>query len=335
MIIKTENLSKTFVTHRKKPGLVGSVKSLFYREWIYKKALDSLYLEVQEGEILGLIGANGAGKTTLVKMLSGIMPPTLGDATVLGYRPWERSNDFLRQMALIMGQKAQLWWDLPAADSFALLKEIYSIDTRIYKKSLQYLIETLGVQEQIFTQVRRLSLGERMKMELIASLLHQPKVIFLDEPTIGLDLTSQMAIRKFLKEYRQEFKPAIILTSHYMEDIENLCERIVIIKEGCKIYDGSLSQIAQSANEQRTITFIFEESLYIDKSEFEQNALFGLEGLEIIDFQFPVLKIKSNKFLVTKIVLDLMSRYQIRDIDFLQDDISVIIESLIRSGKIQ
>jgi len=231
-MIHVQNLTKTFRVHRKEPGLMGSLRSLFRRQWIDKHALKGVSLEVNAGEIVGLVGANGAGKTTLVKTLAGIIHPTAGDAQILGYTPWERRNEFRRQIALIMGQKAQLWWDLPADDCFLLLQEIYRLPDKEFRRNLDYLVEALGVTDQLNIQIRRLSLGERMKMELVAALLHQPKIVFLDEPTIGLDLTAQRAIRNFILEYRREHQPAMILTSHYMEDIERLCERIVIINEG-------------------------------------------------------------------------------------------------------
>jgi ABC-2 type transport system ATP-binding protein len=238
----------------KEPGLKGSVKALFRRKSVTKDALKSVNLEIKQGEIIGLIGANGAGKTTLVKILAGIVHPTSGDATVLGYRPWERNNEYRKQMSLIMGQKAQVWWDLPALDSFILLKEIYQIDDVTYKRNIEFLAETLMVKDQLKTQVRKLSLGERMKVELMAALLHNPKVIFLDEPTIGLDISAQKAVREFLKSYQKEYKPITILTSHYMEDIKELCPRIVIIKEGEFVYDGALSQIQRLMGDEKCLS---------------------------------------------------------------------------------
>lgn len=242
-MIKVENLSKDFIIHRKEPGLIGSFKSLIKREKIIKKAIKDISLQINQGEIIGLIGSNGAGKTTLVKILAGIIHPTAGSVDVLGFNPWDRDNRYREQMSLIMGQKAQLWWDLPAADGFLLLKEIYRIDDKTYQERLEYLSTSLGIKHELNTQVRKLSLGERMKVELIAALLHSPKVVFLDEPTIGLDLSAQKAVRKFIKEYRKEFNPIMILTSHYMDDIEELCERIVIMKEGQFVYDGSIKEV--------------------------------------------------------------------------------------------
>jgi ABC-2 type transport system ATP-binding protein len=261
-MIKVKNLRKSFTSHVKEPGLKGSLSALIKRKTIVKEALKSVNLEIQQGEILGLIGANGAGKTTLVKILSGIVHPTDGDATVLGFRPWERSNEYRRQMSLIMGQKAQVWWDLPALDSFILLREIYQIPEKIYQQNLEFLADTLMIKDQLKTQVRKLSLGERMKVELMAALLHRPKVIFLDEPTIGLDMSAQKAVREFLKNYQKEFKPITILTSHYMEDIKELCPRIVIIKEGEFVYDGALSSIQKLMGDEKCLTVTTREKTF-------------------------------------------------------------------------
>ena len=261
-MIKVENLRKTFESHVKDPGLKGSIKALFKREKKIKEALKSVSLEIKQGEIIGLIGANGAGKTTLVKILSGIVHPTSGDATVLGFKPWERNNEYRKQMCLIMGQKNQVWWDLPALDSFILLKEIYQIPDALYKKNVEFLADTLMVKDQLKTQVRKLSLGERMKIELMAALLHQPKVIFMDEPTIGLDISAQKAVREFMKNYQREFKPMTILTSHYMEDIKELCPRIVIMKQGEFVYDGALSQVQRMLGDEKCLTVTTKEKVF-------------------------------------------------------------------------
>ncbi len=261
-MIKVTGLRKTFTSHKKEPGLKGSIKALVIRENVVKDALKSVNLEIQQGEIVGLIGANGAGKTTLVKILAGIVHPTSGEATVLGYKPWERSNEYRKQMCLIMGQKNQVWWDLPALDSFLLLKEIYEIEDSRYKKNVEFLAETLMVQDHLKTQVRKLSLGERMKIELMAALLHDPKVIFLDEPTIGLDISAQKAVREFMKTYQREKKPITILTSHYMEDIKELCPRIVIIKQGEFVYDGSLNEVQRMLGDEKVLSVTTDEKIF-------------------------------------------------------------------------
>ena len=261
-MIEITNLSKSFKSHKKEPGLKGSLKSLFRRQSVTKMALKSVNLRINRGEIIGLIGANGAGKTTLVKILAGIVHPTDGSATVLGHIPWERPNVYRRQMSLIMGQKNQVWWDLPALDSFLLLKEIYQIPLDQYKKNIEFLAETLMIKDQLKTQVRKLSLGERMKIELMAALLHNPQVIFLDEPTIGLDLSAQKAVRQFLSEYQKEFSPITILTSHYMEDIKELCPRIAVMKEGEIVFDGPLNQVQKMLGDQKVLTVTSDKSIF-------------------------------------------------------------------------
>jgi ABC-2 type transport system ATP-binding protein len=261
-MIEVKNLRKTFTSYRKEPGLKGSLKALFEREKVIKEALKSVSFKIEQGEIVGLIGANGAGKTTLVKILAGIVHPTSGEATVLGFKPWERDNRYRRQMSLIMGQKAQVWWDLPALDSFLLLKEIYQIEDSLYKKNIEFLADTLMVKDQLKTQVRKLSLGERMKIELMAALLHQPRVIFLDEPTIGLDISAQKAVREFMRNYQTEFRPITILTSHYMEDIKELCPRIMIMKQGEFVYDGALSEVQKMMGDEKRLTVTTKEKTF-------------------------------------------------------------------------
>ncbi len=285
-MIKVTNLRKTFTSHTKEPGLAGSLKALFRRKSVAKDALKSINLEIQQGEIVGLIGANGAGKTTLVKILSGIVHPTSGEATVLGLKPWERSHEYRKQMSLIMGQKAQVWWDLPALDSFILLREIYQIPQETYKKNIEFLADTLMIKDQLKTQVRKLSLGERMKVELMAALLHQPKVIFLDEPTIGLDISAQKAVREFMKNYQREFKPITILTSHYMEDIKELCPRIVIIKEGEFVYDGALSNVQRMMGDEKCLTVTTKEKTFkvnVPRSELSSRTSEIFSSNEVLD----------------------------------------------------
>ncbi|MEM8930277.1 MAG: ATP-binding cassette domain-containing protein [Acidobacteriota bacterium] len=253
-MIAVEHLSKTFWIHRKEAGLLASIRSLVVRPKVAKEAVRDVSFQVAEGEVVGLIGANGAGKTTLVKMLAGIVHPTSGDARVLGHRPWLRDDALRRRMALIMGQKAQLWWDLPAADGFLLLKEIYGLDDRTFREQRDRLVELLEVGAEMDVQIRRLSLGERMKMELIAALLHSPRVVYLDEPTIGLDLSAQRAIREFILAYRAEHQPAMLVTSHYMEDIERLCERILILRRGRLVYDGSRREVVERFATSKVVT---------------------------------------------------------------------------------
>ena len=285
-MIEVKNLSKNFTSHRKEPGLMGSIKALVHREAVIKQALKSVSLKIEQGEIIGLIGANGAGKTTLVKILAGIVHPTSGEATVLGFKPWERNNEYRKQMSLIMGQKAQVWWDLPALDSFILLKEIYQIEDSLYNTNLEFLADTLMIKDQLKTQVRKLSLGERMKIELMAALLHRPRVIFMDEPTIGLDISAQKAVREFMKNYQREFKPITILTSHYMEDIKELCPRIVIMKEGEFVYDGPLIQIQRMLGDEKCLTVTTKEKTFklnVNRSELSAKISDTFKENEVLD----------------------------------------------------
>src|SRR5512145_1284866 len=243
MIIRANHLSKSFDYYKKELGLKNSVKNLFFRKKLTKAAVSDISFEIDEGEMVGFLGPNGAGKTTTLKMLSGILHPTSGEASVIGYTPWERKKAFKMQFAIVMGQKNQLWWDLPANESLYLNKCIYEVDDRDYRFTLDELTELLDVKDLLNVQVRRLSLGGRMKMELVAALLHKPRLIFLDEPTIGLDIISQKKIREFFKYYNQQKKATVILTSHYMEDVEDLCKRVVIINEGQIVFDGDLHRV--------------------------------------------------------------------------------------------
>lgn len=325
--IHVRNLKKSFRVHQKEPGLQGSIRSLFRRNWIERDALKGIDLDVYEGEILGMVGANGAGKTTLVKSLAGIIYPTSGEASVLGYTPWERKNEFRRQIALIMGQKAQLWWDLPAADCFILLKEIYRIPEPLYRRNLEYLTESLGVEHILKIQIRRLSLGERMKMELIAALLHNPKIVFLDEPTIGLDLTAQRAIRSFILEYRKEHRPAMILTSHYMEDIERLCERIVIIREGDLVYDGSLERIVKQYARHKIVTVrLSGKGTPFVVSEFPESL-----G-EVIESTDEYARILVDRERIPQAAQVILAREDILDMNIEEEDIGNVIEAIMKRG---
>lgn len=287
---------------------------------------------VQPGEILGLVGENGAGKTTLMKILAGIIHPTSGNAQVLGYNPWKRDNSYRKQIALIMGQKNQLWWDLPAADCYLLLREIYQIPEPTFRKNLDFLVETLDVSKQLGVQVRRLSLGERMKMELIAALLHNPKVVFLDEPTIGLDLTAQRAIRNFILEYRDLMKPVVILTSHYMGDIEHLCERIVIIKEGSFIYDGPIRAIVEEFASNKLITFHLES---MQESAFKQSSS-EIEQLgEIRQFSPEGLVVEVKPTDVGALAALVLDRCPVADMSIDEPDIGTVIEKIFNEQKRQ
>ncbi|MDO8538928.1 MAG: ABC transporter ATP-binding protein [Opitutaceae bacterium] len=256
-MIEVSHLTRIFRTYKKQPGFWGGVKGLFKREYEETAAANDVSFSIAEGEFVGFLGPNGAGKTTTLKMLSGLIYPTSGTARVAGFDPTKRENAYRRIFALVMGQKNQLWWDLPAIESFNLLRAIYAIPPEQFKATLDELITLLDIGRKLNVMVRELSLGERMKMELIAALLHRPRVLFLDEPTIGLDVVSQKAVRQFLREYNRKRRVTILLTSHYMADIKELCERVIVIHKGRKIYDGALDRLETAGGaRKKIITFV-------------------------------------------------------------------------------
>jgi len=243
-IIEIEHLVKSYRVYQKREGLGAAIKGLFHREHRTVEAVRGISLKVEQGEFVAFLGPNGAGKTTTLKLLSGVIYPTSGSARVMGYTPWERSNAYRSRFALVMGQKNQLWWDLPSQESFRLHQQIYRIDPNRFQTTLDELTELLSVRQLLGRPVRELSLGERMKMELIAALLHSPEVLFLDEPTIGLDVVAQHNIQQFLRYYQEQRRITILLTSHYMKDVAALCRRVVVITDGAIRFDGSLMTLA-------------------------------------------------------------------------------------------
>ncbi len=261
LALVSHKLSKNFVSYKKPPGLVASLRSLFVREALVKSAVDSFDVEIPKGQIVGLLGPNGAGKTTLMKMWTGIIVPTSGHVEVLGHQPYQRSEQYRRKISLVMGQKSQLWWDIPAMDSFELLQRYYEVPSAKFKDRIAELSELLAVKDLLHVHVRKLSLGERMKLELMASLLHEPEILFLDEPTIGLDIVAQQKIREFIRKYHDQRQLTILLTSHYMADVEALCERLVLILAGKKRFDGTVEQFQGLLGKKRFVKFRFSEPL--------------------------------------------------------------------------
>lgn len=251
--VRTSDLCKTYISHKKDPGLKGSLRGLFSRQKTEVEAVKSVSFSIEQGELVGFLGPNGAGKTTTLKMLTGILYPTSGEAEVLGFRPFDRRPEMLRQISFVVGNKQQLWWDLPAWDSYLVLKELYEIEETAFRERAEMLVELLQLQDKIHTQVRKLSLGERMKCELVAALLHRPQVVFLDEPTLGLDVVSQRRIREFLKRLHREDNCTILLTSHYMQDVEELCERVVVIDHGSLVFDGTLESLSRQFADSRRL----------------------------------------------------------------------------------
>ncbi|MDI6783834.1 MAG: ABC transporter ATP-binding protein [bacterium] len=323
-IIEVNNLHKTFRVHKKEPGLWNSVKSLFLRKFQTIEAVKQVGFQIEEGELVGFIGPNGAGKTTTLKILSGLLYPTSGTAKVLGYIPWERHDAYRRQFSLVMGNKNQLWWDLPAIESFLVNKEIYAIPDKAYHSLVDELVTMLDVKEKMKVPVRELSLGERMKLELIAALLHSPRVLFLDEPTIGLDVISQKKVRDFVRNYNKNKNTTIILTSHYIGDIQELCDRVIMIDHGQIIFDGALKTIVNQVAEFKMVTIDFATSI-----SKEQLASFG-EIIQMTD-SHAVLKVKRTD--TTRISAQLLEQYEIRDITIEEEQIEDIIRDILSGDK--
>jgi len=261
LAVETHNLTKIYTQTKKQPGIKGALKGLFSREKTLIEAVKGVNLQIEQGELVGFLGPNGAGKTTTLKMLTGILYPTSGEALVLGHRPFDRKPQMMRNISLVMGNKMQLWWDLPAWDSFIVLRELYEVDHQVFQKRIDHLLEALQLTDKVHTQVRKLSLGERMKCELVAALLHAPRVIFLDEPTIGLDVVSQKRIRDFLLDLHKQEGCTILLTSHYMLDVQELCDRVLVIDHGELVFEGGLDQLANQYSSVRRLRLVFEHDV--------------------------------------------------------------------------
>lgn len=321
-VIDVKGLSKYYQVHQKEPGLAGSVKSLFKRKYYDVKAVDDVSFSIEEGELVGFIGPNGAGKTTTLKTLSGLLYPTSGEVSVLGYTPWKRQPAFQKQFALVMGQKNQLWWDLPAIESFILNKEIYEVPDAKYKETLGELSELLEVKDLLKVQVRKLSLGERMKMELIAALIHSPRVLFLDEPTIGLDVVAQKKMRDFIKAYNLKYKSTIILTSHYMDDVKELCKRIIIIDKGRVLYDGLLEEIVKKYADHKILSMVLSEDL--TKKQVERLSTLG--GVK--KYAFPELVLQVPRANSNKVAAKLLETYPVADLNIEESQLEDIVREI-------
>ncbi len=275
IVIQVQDVTKRYKRYKKGEGLKGSIRSLFSREYDEKTAVSHMNLTIKAGEFVGLIGENGAGKTTLIKMLTGIIAPTEGELNVLGYYPNDLKTEFKKQYAVVMGQKSQLFYELTVNDTLRLFKEIYEISEEDFQETKEYFVHLFGVQDLMDVQVRTLSLGERMKMELMVALLHNPKILLLDEPTIGLDAVASKQIRKFLKEINEQRGTTILLTSHYMEDIRALCKRCIVVNGGCKVYDGDTEELFHKFQQKRRITVSFDHPI--------EGLKVGVESARLVD----------------------------------------------------
>ncbi|OGY35493.1 MAG: ABC transporter [Candidatus Andersenbacteria bacterium RIFCSPLOWO2_02_FULL_46_11] len=319
VIINIKDLSKSYQVHQKEPGFIGSIQGLFNRRYKTITAVDNISLSIQTGELVGFIGPNGAGKTTTLKMLSGLLYPTSGTATVMDYTPWQRKRDFLKNFSLVMGQKAQLWWDLPLYDSLLLQRDIYEIDKSVFRSSLQELTELLDLDKFLKVQVRKLSLGQRMRGELAAALVYHPQVLLLDEPTIGLDIVVQKKVRKFIKQYQQKYNATIILTSHYLDDVRELARRLVIIDHGRIAYDGSTENLIKQHVDHRRIVLTFFQPV-------AKTAL--LPYGQIIKYQplHTILHVPRNQ--TTKRAAQLLTKFPVEDISIDEPSLENVVREL-------
>ncbi len=316
-IIEVKSLTKTF----RRVVTKNLFKALFKPEFKFNNAVDDISFEIKKGESVAFLGPNGAGKTTTIKMLTGLVYPSTGVVRVMGYEPFQRNRDFLMRIGLVMGNKAGLNWDLTAAQSFELLRDIYRIPDDIYKERIEQLTELLDVKKFMETQVRRLSLGERMKMEIIGAILHSPEVLFLDEPTIGLDIISKQKIREFLREIQEKLNVTMLLTSHDMDDIEHVCDRVIVINKGKKVYDDQLNNLTNKYNQTRYVKFIFEKLPSEDK----------FSDFEIIERGENYYSFKVQRDDMSKFVAEVTAKYNLVDIEILSVPLEEIIADIFRN----
>ncbi len=317
--IIVRQLCREFKVRQKSEGLAASVRNFFSPEYKTVHAVANLDMRIESGEIIGFLGPNGAGKTTTLKMLSGLLVPTSGSIEVLGYTPFNRDHDFLKSISLVMGQKQNLWWDLPPVETFEIHRRIYAIGDAEFKTRLSELIAMLEIENCLETQTRKLSLGQRMRCELAVSLLHQPRILFLDEPTIGLDILMQKKIRGFLLDYHRRFKPTILLTSHYMDDVAALAQRVIVINNGGKIFDGRLKELTEHMRPEKVMTVI------INNGEFPCQLR---EGCRLIHREGQMFRFLVKREIVGELAACLYSTGQIADLSIEDAPLEEIIGQL-------
>lgn len=322
-IVVVENLTKIYPVAIKQPGIKGTLTHFLHRTYREIKAVEDISFSIEAGEMVGFLGPNGAGKTTTLKMLTGLIHPSRGNVRVAGYNPFRRQTDFLQKSSLVMGQKQQLLWDLPALDSLRINAAVYNIPEKTFQRRLQELSEMLSLKEKLTQPVRKLSLGERMKAELLAALLHHPQVLFLDEPTLGLDVNAQAAVRQFLQEYNQRYQATILLTSHYMADITALCKRVMVIHQGKLIYDGSLDELLERFAPCREVKVELAQALpEVELSEYGE--IQTVEGQEV---RFLVPREK-----LTATIAQILAELEVLDLSVTEPPIEDVIGRLFRTG---
>ncbi len=321
--IIVDHLVKNFEVTEKEPGVSGAIKSLFSPKKKTVRALKGISFAIQPGELVGFIGPNGAGKTTTLKTLSGLLYPTSGFVSILGHDPWERKPEYLKQIALVMGQKNQLWWDLPAIETFELNRAIYELGTREYESSLEELTELLEVGKLLKTPVRKLSLGQRMRMELVAALLHKPKVLFLDEPTIGLDLVAQAKVRDFIYEYNKKYQATVLLTSHNMDDLIDLARRVIVIDEGKLLFDGALEELVEK----------FAKEKIIKATLSHEDGIANIEKIgKVKKLSFPEVILAVPRSATAVAAAELLQNFPVEDLTIEEVPIEEIIRKVFRGG---
>lgn len=330
-MIKVCNLTKEFKTNKKYPGFKGAIKSFFSKEYTIKRAVYNMNFQINDGEVVGYIGSNGAGKSTTIKMMTGILTPTSGSVEVDGVIPYEERTRNAMNIGVVFGQRTQLWWDLPLSESFSLLRDIYGVAEEEYEERMKFFNEVLGIDDFMLSPVRTLSLGQRMRADLAASLIHNPKILYLDEPTIGLDVVVKEKVRNAIKEINNKFNTTVILTTHDLEDIEELCNRIIIIDKGVKIYDGSLKEIKEKYGYMTTVSIQIKQSEIADSNDV--NEYFNL-NTEDINTQFEegkiIVSFNKNKVSATDIIQYYMKKYTLLDFSLKETSIDDIIKKIYR-----
>ena len=330
-MIKVENITKEFKSNKKYPGFKGAIKSFFSTEYIIKKAVDDISFSIEDGEIVGYIGANGAGKSTTIKMMTGILTPTSGKITVDGLVPYEKRKENAKRIGVVFGQKTQLWWDLPLSETFTLLKEIYEVSDKDFNERMAFLNSTLSLEDFMLTPVRSLSLGQRMRADIAAALIHNPKVVYLDEPTIGLDVMVKEKVRNAIREINKKYGTTIILTTHDLNDIEELCSRIIIIDNGKKIYDGSLEEIKSRYGARTSIELQVKKKIDLSSLNFKEN----LEGddLNIKEENNKIIAtFNKNKISSSEIMSEILKKVEVIDFKVIETSIEDIIKKIYSEG---